>query len=72
MAFYRGQNVRIIHPISNFHNQIGTIVNIINLTVSDAGCGTNITVRLQSTGYNLDVNIFSTIQIVPLDKDTNK
>lgn len=65
MPFINGQRVRVIKPGTSFHNQTGTIVNIFELNGSDDGCGTNITVKLDDTGYNLDVNIYSSIIIVP-------
>jgi hypothetical protein len=69
MPFFVGQYVRAILLGSSFHNQTGQIINIFELTGSDAGCGTNITVRLDETGYDLDVNIFSRISIEPLNND---
>jgi len=65
MPFNNGQRVRVIQPDTSFHNQTGTIVNIFELTGSDDGCGTNITVKLDDTGYELDINMFSRIRIVP-------
>jgi len=65
MSFIIGQRVRVIQPDTSFHNQTGTIVNIFELTGSDYGCGTNITVKLDDTGYELDINMFSRIRIVP-------
>jgi len=67
MTFYKEQSVRIIQPSSSFHNQTGKIINIFELTGSDDGCGTNITVRLDETGYDIDVNIFTIIKIVPIN-----
>lgn len=65
MGFINGQRVRVIQPNTSFHNQTGTIVNIFELTGTEDGCGTNITVKLDDTGYDLDINIFSRIKIVP-------
>jgi hypothetical protein len=70
MPFYNGQSVRVVQPNSSFHNQTGKIINIFELTGSDYGCGTNITVKLDKTGYNIDVNMFSRINIEPLNNDT--
>ena len=67
MTFYKGQSVRVILPNSSFHNQTGKIINIFELTGSDNGCGTNITVKLDETGYDLDVNIFTRITIKPIN-----
>jgi hypothetical protein len=69
MPFYIGQSVRAILPDSSFHNQTGKIINFFELTGSDDGCGTNITVKLDETGYEIDVNIFSRISLEPLYSD---
>jgi hypothetical protein len=67
MTFYNGQSVRIILPNTSFHNQTGIIIKMIELAGSDSGCGTNITVKLNEDGYEIDVNIFSRISIEPLN-----
>lgn len=63
MDFYQGQNVRVIHHTSSFHNQNGIITSIINLIGSTNNYGVNITVRLES-GEDIYVNQFSNITIV--------
>ena len=56
--------VKIIGPNSSFHNQVGTITDIKELTGSDAGSGNSITVKLHDTAYELSINIFTTLSIV--------
>ena len=65
MNFFQGQSVRIIHPNSNFHNQIGTITNIIDILGSTNNYGVNITVRLDQSGEDIYINQFSNITIIP-------
>jgi len=71
MNYYQGQKVRIIHPNRSFHNQIGTIINIIDLYGSTNNYGFNITVRLE-TGEDIYVNQFSNITIVSNDDTISK
>jgi|DEB0MinimDraft_6_1074348.scaffolds.fasta_scaffold27265_2 hypothetical protein len=65
MNFFQGQSVRIIHPNSSFHNQIGTITNIIDILGSTNNYGVNITVRLDQSGEDIYINQFSNITIIP-------
>ena len=67
MNYYQGQKVRIIHTNRTFHNQIGTITNIIDLYGSTNNYGVNITVRLDKSGEDIYVNQFSNITIVSYD-----
>ena len=41
----------------------GSIISINELTGSDAGCGDTITVKLDEEGYEVDINIFTTLWI---------
>ena len=55
--------VEICSDSSYFNGKKGNIISINELTGSDAGCGDTITVKLDENGYEVDINIFTTLWI---------
>ena len=57
-------SVQVIGYETQFHNKLGKIIEITELSGSDAGCGDTITVKLEEINYKLDINIFTTLSII--------
>ena len=68
--FYQGQTVRVFQPNSNFHNKIATVTNILDLSFDNTCRGRNISIQLNDTGLQLEVNNFTSTRIEPYENHT--